>query len=660
MSSAVPVVSASTSKKVVISAATSAKMAIKQKVATTAKMAIKQKVRMAGEGEPAARFDDAQSDDEDAMPIAERRARASAKAAAAAETAREGGGPEDEDELPLAERRARAAAVAASAAAAPAQEGSDSEEELSLAERRARATAVAASAAAAPAHADSDSEEELSLAERRARAAAAAAAAGASHPASKKRKQPDVDEGERDEKDDETEDDDDDDDDDADDGGLAVAMAQAVLERGTVGDHEGVLSALGVPITRDSPFDVMRRAYRGLAKLIHPDRLARRFAGATKAFQALARAFDTLTSPEEEAAAGGKSAKPAGPGLMRSNEGCYRTKVRCPRCASQWGTPDSGLQPYEYNFMMMGLRTYVCCACLFEFGCVTAHHSCPVCSRPISYHPDSYHEKVRCHHKRCRAEFGFRVYHAGPRILANLREIVLEQQKRAHKLRGAAAGRGQRRLAPPLSEAAQRRQAEKLFVLGLVDACPRCGVEPGDDDEAGRLAHLRCCNDAGAHAVHARAQARKAAKEASREQWKDAQGEATNLAAWQFLGGRASQAWMLTDAQLQKQCGEKGIAVEGRHRQLEALAEKLATDEGVEVDDESMPTNLHACGLDELKQLCAAHRITAPRGSSSSELIALLESRDGRLAALVAHEADGEGARAALTVDEAYVPSPQK
>ena len=63
------------------------------------------------------------------------------------------------------------------------------------------------------------------------------------------------------------------------DGGLAVAMAQAVLERGTVGDHEGVLSALGVPITRYSPFDVMRRAYRGLAKLIHPDRLARRFAG---------------------------------------------------------------------------------------------------------------------------------------------------------------------------------------------------------------------------------------------------------------------------------------------------------------------------------------------------------------------------------------------
>lgn len=27
-------------------------------------------------------------------------------------------------------------------------------------------------------------------------------------------------------------------------------------------------------------------------------------------------------------------------------------QVCCPRCSSHWGTPESGLQPYEYTFMM--------------------------------------------------------------------------------------------------------------------------------------------------------------------------------------------------------------------------------------------------------------------------------------------------------------------
>ena len=43
---------------------------------------------------------------------------------------------------------------------------------------------------------------------------------------------------------------------------------------------------------------VMRRAFRGLARLIHPDKLGRRYPQATKAFQALARAFDVLSAPE--------------------------------------------------------------------------------------------------------------------------------------------------------------------------------------------------------------------------------------------------------------------------------------------------------------------------------------------------------------------------
>ena len=42
---------------------------------------------------------------------------------------------------------------------------------------------------------------------------------------------------------------------------------------------------LGVQISRESPVDEARKAYRGLARLLHPDKLGRHFPGATKAFQ---------------------------------------------------------------------------------------------------------------------------------------------------------------------------------------------------------------------------------------------------------------------------------------------------------------------------------------------------------------------------------------
>ena len=228
---------------------------------------------------------------------------------------------------------------------------------------------------------------------------------------------------------------------DEEDDGLTVTTAKAVLALGEAGDHEGVLSSLGVPLTRASPCEArartthapagtaspawlqclcrpepgvvpsrrvaveqLRKAYRGLARLIHPDKLHGRFSGATKAFQCLARAFELLTAPEHAAAAGGGNANAAAT-VARSNDGCYRTPVRCPRCKAAWGQPESGLQPYECEgcaairterpptpalahregftippsrpsradtFLMQALKTYHCCGCLFAFGCMTA------------------------------------------------------------------------------------------------------------------------------------------------------------------------------------------------------------------------------------------------------------------------------------------------
>ena len=63
---------------------------------------------------------------------------------------------------------------------------------------------------------------------------------------------------------------------------MAVNIAKATLARGAIGDHAGILSLLGAPITRQTPFEQQRNAYRQLAKILHPDRLSRHFTGATK------------------------------------------------------------------------------------------------------------------------------------------------------------------------------------------------------------------------------------------------------------------------------------------------------------------------------------------------------------------------------------------
>jgi DnaJ domain len=140
----------------------------------------------------------------------------------------------------------------------------------------------------------------------------------------------------------------------------------------------------------------MRKAYLKLSLLVHPDKLGSNFANATKAFQALVRAFERLSMPDlaidEDDVVSSKGEGTKKPGktktIARSNEGCHRTRVCCPRCKQPWsentldGNPD-----YFYNFLMCGLKQYTCSTCLLEFGCVTAIHRCPFCNKIYEYLP---------------------------------------------------------------------------------------------------------------------------------------------------------------------------------------------------------------------------------------------------------------------------------
>lgn len=61
-----------------------------------------------------------------------------------------------------------------------------------------------------------------------------------------------------------------------------------MIQLGEKEDYEAVLSVLE-PVTSASPTASLRKQYLRLSALIHPDKLGRRFDGATKAFQARGR-----------------------------------------------------------------------------------------------------------------------------------------------------------------------------------------------------------------------------------------------------------------------------------------------------------------------------------------------------------------------------------
>ncbi|KAL3905598.1 MAG: hypothetical protein SGPRY_010858, partial [Prymnesium sp.] len=355
--------------------------------------------------------------------------------------------------------------------------------------------------------------------------------------------------------------------------GMAKRMAMAVIACGARGDPEGVLSAIGVTITRETPVEgakpasllrtllaallaalpvliassmivEMRKAYRGLARLLHPDKLSRHFAGATKAFQILTRRAQPASL----------SAERFGITCICDERASVAVRLTRSRHRSRlWGGPQSGLQPYEYTFMMQGLKTYVCCGCLLQFGCMTAEHHCPHCSSEVWYHPRKFHQQTKC--MQCRKSFGFKLYtgskktyalvlQTGPRIEARLRAELLERAASRQKKNDSYAS---------------RQQARKYRGDGLVR-------RPLEVRTEHRSVHEEALFSKAKVAKRDAAIARRSRNEMKQE-------EVERLAAHRFLGGGAGTAWMLTDTQLKQECAQMGLAADGtREEQLARIS----------------------------------------------------------------------------------------
>jgi hypothetical protein len=75
------------------------------------------------------------------------------------------------------------------------------------------------------------------------------------------------------------------------------------------------------------------------------------------------KAFERLSNPDK--ASKKASDEYSKMEIRRSNEGCKRTKILCPRCKVEWNYKLDGNPDYFYNILMTGLKSFHCSTCLF-------------------------------------------------------------------------------------------------------------------------------------------------------------------------------------------------------------------------------------------------------------------------------------------------------
>ena len=337
-------------------------------------------------------------------------------------------------------------------------------------------------------------------------------------------------------------------------------------------DAAALLSLGGSVINPTSSPKEAKRAYLKICRKVHPDK-NRGNPDAKAAFQLLVEALEQHSNPDgpedSDARHARKRAKPSR--VERSNKGCFKTKVSCPRCFMEWGKAEAGLEKGAYNFLMMGIKQYVCGRCAMRFGCVTALHTCPLCRGPyLGYDPSDYHRQVNCGcgaHKQSRcvtagATFGFHYASVSVRREEEVRKEAKREAEARLKRRNAAKRRDARasghanRTRTDFSSssgssgggrggtaALSLSPQEQLFCEGLVDTCPRCGGDGGIRTSAGLKtrrelaeAHLAGCTDAAAHGAHAKRVTAARAKRERKLEGEEAQGEAAALASWTFAG----------------------------------------------------------------------------------------------------------------------------
>ena len=451
-----------------------------------------------------------------------------------------------------------------------------------------------------------------------------------------------------------------------------------------------ILSLSGKKIQASSGKADLRRAYLLLSTKVHPDKNPGN-QEAVKAFQILLSAYERLANPEKfEEDADEKPAKKRQKTerFTRSNIGCFKTKVKCPQCKTEWGLPIVGLEDAAYNFLMMGLKQYICHVCSCQFGCMSALHFCPHCKKEFAYDPEDYHRKITCSNVRCSKEFGFMMF----KVTARREKEIRQEAKDLHEQRMKKAAQKKRRANRANrndGDASSNKQhlQEQLFLLQLRDTCPRCGweIERGEGGEEVRE-HLSDCNDKEKIKEYQKQVAIKEASSRSKTGAIENEEEVLALKQWEMNGRQVGQLWMLSDTMLKRQCESFDLPTKGkRHEMIQQLSQHIRSQERLMItdgktkvsaasgfdtcslkhaDEEDLPQNLNSLDKEQLQDLCASYNISFnTRKDVKKDLIRKFEQArykgsDHQL--MLGYGDDGKGKRKAIKgreEDEDFVPN---
>ena len=351
-------------------------------------------------------------------------------------------------------------------------------------------------------------------------------------------------------------------------------LMKVILEN--EGDYVFILSLSGKIVKENSSKAELRKAYLLLSTKVHPDKNPGS-QSSKKAFQAVSESFERLANPEKFDEGDDDDGKPAKKRqkterFSRSNSGCYLTKIKCPRCRDVWNASDLGLEDSAYNFLMMGIKQYICGGCFLKFGCMTALHFCPHCKKSFEYDPDDYHRKITCGNNKCSKEFGFMMFKVSERREQEIRREVKEENEALAKKRAQMRRRAERADKRVGSVSNEERVQEQLFLLLLRDSCPRCGEEMDRDkrsiEKEMAREHLDNCCDAKQIAAYKKKMAEIEKARSKKDAKEEVQEDVQAFKTWEHNGRQVGQLWMLSAATLRRECEKFSLSGEGHKLEL--------------------------------------------------------------------------------------------
>ena len=337
------------------------------------------------------------------------------------------------------------------------------------------------------------------------------------------------------------------------------------------GDYVFILSLSGKMVKETSSKAELRKAYLLLSAKVHPDKNPGS-QSSKKAFQAVSESFERLANPEKFDEVDDDDGKPDKKRqkmerFTRGNKGCFQTKIKCPRCRNVWNTYDLGLEDSSYNFLMLGIKQYICGGCFLKFGCMTALHYCPHCNKPFEYDPDDYHRKITCGNGKCNKEFGFMMFKVSEKREKEIRREVKEENEALAKKRAQMKRRAERADKRVGTLTNEERVQEQLFLLLLRDSCPRCGFEIEKDkrkqEMEGAKEHLENCTDAKEIAGYKKKVAAQESLKAKKVAKEELQEDTQAFKTWEHNGRQVGQLWMLSEVTLRKECQKFGLSSDG-------------------------------------------------------------------------------------------------